>query len=272
MNRQRKSALEAKRETFELEKWYADCISDTGDAAIAYYGAARWNKLSVNYSSLLTITGDAPARAQYSVRGSEAPSHDGSLVHWRSPHLHFHGTWTTVDRGYAETLYSGDDGFVEWHCLQPRANAVIDWADGKQLRGLGYVERLRMTVPPWKLPIDELLWGHFLSATDSLVWIDWRGSVRTKLVLLNGRRIDAAEVSENAVSFGTSGLLTFNEGSVLREGKLGAVALAALSTIKKLLPVRILDVDETKWRSRARLKHPDPHEGWAIHEVVKWPR
>ena len=129
-----------------------------------------------------------------------------------------------------------------------------------------------MTVPPWKLPIDKLLWGRFLNESDSLVWIDWRGPVSTKLVLHNGRRSDAADVSESTVSFGESGLLTFGKRTVLREGKLGTVALAALSAIKKLLPRKVLSVNETKWRSRAQLKNPDPREGWAIHEVVKWPR
>ena len=46
--------------------------------------------------------------------------------------------------------------------------------DGVVLRGLGYAEHLSMTIPPWRLPIDTLRWGRFLSPERSVVWIDWQ--------------------------------------------------------------------------------------------------
>lgn len=137
------------------------------------------------------------------------------------------------------------------------------------VRGLGYVERLRMTIAPWKLPLHELFWGRFLNRSNSLVWIDWRGPFSTRLLLHNGHRIELGEVSDNAISFGNARVLSFRERTVLREGNLGAVALAA---IKKVLPRKIISVNETKWRSRAQLSNPESSDGWAIHEVVRWPR
>src|SRR3974390_2323210 len=248
--------LPTKTESFVLNKGYADCVGDSGDTVIVYHGVARWKKLAVRYSSLLVAVGNAPASTQYSVRKDDEPACEGSTVRWCSRHLRFKGTWNAIDPGHSETLLSCVDGVVEWHCLQPRASAEIRWGNGRKLTGLGYVERLRMTIAPWKLPIDELLWGRFLNHTDSVVWIDWRGPVRKRLLLHNGYPIESVKVADDVVSFGTSSSLTFGERTVLREGQLGAVALAALSTIRRLLPHRILAVNETKWRSRARLGNP----------------
>jgi len=259
-------------ESFLLHKWYADCISDTGDTLIAYHGLARWKKLTICYSSLLTLIGDAPVSTQYSIKRDEEPSCEGSVVRWHSQDLGLEGMWTAIDPAYSETLFSSRAGVVNWRCLQPRASVEIRWGNGRTLSGLGYVERLEMSIPPWKLPVDELLWGRFVSRSDSLVWIDWRGPVHKRLFLHNGLRIESGNVEEHMISFGTAASLTFGQSALLRKGELGTVALAALSMIKKLLPRRILDVEETKWRSRATFTYAEPHEGWAIHEVVKWPR
>ena len=272
MKSQKEPPLHTNTESFVLNKWYADCISDSGDTVIVYHGAARWKELAVRYSCLLVAVDDAPAFTQYSLKRDDEPACEGSRVRWRSRHLGFEGTWSAIDPGHSETLLTGADGAVEWHCLQPRACAEIQWGNGRKLAGLGYVERIRMTIAPWKLPIDELLWGRFLNHADSVVWIDWRGPVRKRLLLHNGHPMESVEVAEDVVSFGTSSSLTFGERTILREGQLGAIALAALSTIRRLLPHRILAVNETKWRSRARLSNPAQKDGWAIHEVVRWPQ
>ena len=272
MRNKEEPPVRTRTDSFALSKWYADCLSDRGETLIAYYGVARWKRLVIRYSSLLTKMDDAPVCTQYSIKKDQEPLSEGSTVRWHSRHLGFEGIWTAIDRGYSATLFSSADGVVEWQCLQPRGVAEIRWRNGQRLSGLGYVEHLRMNVAPWKLPIEELSWGHFLNCTDSLVWIDWRGPYCTSLLLHNGRPIEGWEATDNRVSFATSGSLTLGDSAVLREGQLGVVALAALSTVRKLLPHRILAVNENKWRSRARLNHPEPHDGWAIHEVVKWPR
>jgi hypothetical protein len=64
------------------------------------------------------------------------------------------------------------------------------------------------------------------------------------------------------------------ENSVLREGALVKTALSMIPGINKLFPLRILQARECKWLSRGLLKQPDAEEsrGWAIHEVVRWPK
>ena len=264
-------ALQRTPDNFRLSKWYADCIDESGLTVIAYYGVARWRGIAFHYSCLLELLGNAPPRARYSVAKNVAPTFDGSTLSWNSKALAFAGTWQTIDAGQTETIWSSGEGTVEWHCLQPRAKAEIRWCGNGVLTGLGYTERVEMTLPPWKLPIQELHWGRFLSDTDSLVWMDWKGPFAKRLLLHKGKKTDG-EVTAGEISLGSAGRLSLDRGTVLRTGSLGSTALAAIAGAKKLLPYRILRVQETKWRSRAAFKQGTrDSRGWSIHEVVTWP-
>jgi hypothetical protein len=257
-------------DSFQLRKWYADCINDSGDAIIAYFGFARWKKISLYYSCLLRLLGDEPPRAQYSIRRTKEPIFDGATLHWKSPAFRFEGIWKTIDPSHVETVFSSERGTVEWNCLQPRADAEVCF--GKNcLRGLGYSEQLVMTIPPWEIPIQRLLWGRFLSDTDSLVWMDWRGPFSKRVLLHNGATLISGKVSDDRITCGAGEELTFSESVVLRRGALGSTALQKIPGAKRLLPRQILGVQETKWRSRARLtKSTGVSRGWAIHESVVW--
>lgn len=268
-------ALErSSRETarcFHLTKWYADCVTERGDVLIAYYGIARWRGLRLHYSSLLQLIDNSRPYTKYSVARSAAPWFNKTMLNWKSSVLGFEGIWTSVDPGYSETLFSSKEGFVEWHCLQPRARAQIRRDGDKVFEGLGYTERLELTVVPWKIPLEHLYWGRFLGDEDSVVWIDWRGPFAKRLILHNGVAVKEGKVRSDGVSFDLSGRLTFGKGVILREGTLGSVALAAIPRGKKFLPRRIREVQETKWRRPAHLRVDGrTSNGWIIHEVVSW--
>jgi len=55
---------------------------------------------------------------------------------------------------------------------------------------------------------------------------------------------------------------------VLRQGPLGSTALSVIPGIRQTFPARMLQVNETKWRSQGRLECPGGStvQGWAIHE------
>lgn len=258
---------------FRLSKWYADCVSDSGDTLMAYFGVAQWRGITLHYSSLLTLICDAPPRAQYSILRSNPPSFDGTSLFWKSRSLRFEGTWKSIDSAHSGTVFSSNHGTVEWNCLQPRASAEIRWGNHQVLSGLGYSERVEMTIPPWDIPIQRLLWGRFLNSTDSLVWMDWRGSFAKRVLLHNGTTVAIGKITEKQITFGAEGKLTFADGTILRQGKLGSVALAAIPGVRNLLPRQILGVQETKWRSRAQWSQSTGmSNGWSIHEIVTWPR
>lgn len=135
-----------------------------------------------------------------------------------------------------------------------------EWSSPRgDIAGLGYVERLEMTLPPWQLPIEELRWGRFTAESADAAWIEWRGPQPLRLAWRNGAEVDSVDVA-------------FKGRSTLREGPLAKTVFSKVPVLRKSLPVAMLSVDETKWRSRATLQVPgaDPVSGWAIHEVVKW--
>jgi hypothetical protein len=137
--------------------------------------------------------------------------------------------------------------------------------------GLGYAERIETTLAPWNLPIRELRWGRFVSEGASLAWIDWGGPYPLRLVLHDGRVSENAAVDDAHVTTRTS-LLSLERPRVLREGPIGTTALARVPLVRDALPVRLLALSETKWISRGTLHDlHGRHEGWAIHEVVRWP-
>ncbi len=256
----------------ELVKWYLDCVSEQGDVFVGYCARLRWRALSFHYSSSLHLHDDGEPEERFSLRRTSTPVSEDALLAWRCPPLQVNGTWNALEAPLEATVYDSDLGTVEWRCLQPLASAEIDTAGRPHMSGLGYAERLTLTVPPWRMPIRELHWGRFLSATGSLIWIDWRGEHATRIVFLNGAAAGASSLTEAELLLEDGTTLVLDGGKTLRKGPLGGV-LSRVPGLCALAPGRMLDVREHKWRSRGVLRRPGepPVSGWVIHEVVTWP-
>jgi hypothetical protein len=253
---------------FKLSKWYLDCVTDSGDVSIAYTGAAQWGMLHLHYSSLLESRSGS-IRTKHSLREVGEPKLSGKEISWRADVLQIEGEWQADSETLRETIYSSDAGCIDWLCVMPRANARLG-----DRRGLGYAEKLTMTIPPWKMPIQTLRWGRFLSPSDWVVWIDWRGEFSRHVVYQNGKAVATSVLDDDSIEIENGTRLTLDRSLVIREGPLGTTALSVVPGIRKTFPARLLEVDECKWRSRARLQRVDGStvEGWAIHEKVTWPQ
>ncbi|MGA7885134.1 MAG: hypothetical protein WCA44_05280 [Acidobacteriaceae bacterium] len=259
---------------FELSKWYADCVGDEGDAVILYHAELRLGILPIHYESLLIRERDSPARAEYSLRRNSAPvARDGS-VEWQSSHWRASASWRDLGRPQREVLFEAGAGSLQWNCIAPRAAATVRIGEEKPLKGWGYVEHLKLSIPPWRLPIRRLRWGRFVNAADSLVWIDWSGPSARQVVVLNGARAPAARITDSDVVLDASGAtLHLEDSQEIRNGRLGETALAVFPNLSDLFPESILNIRECKWLSRATLRQPGRPDstGTAIHEVVEWP-
>lgn len=265
--------MSAETASFELAKWYLDCVSEGGDVFIAYAAEVRFRALSLRYTSTLVQRAGSATRVEATLRSAPPPVIDGGVLAWSAPALDVAGRWEALAPEARDTVLAQADGRVEWRCLMPRARAEIALASGPPIHGLGYAEHLTLTVPPWQMPIDELWWGRFLADDASLVWLDWRGPHARHLILLDGAERGPARIDARGLATADGSLrLTLAEPRVLREGALGKTALAILPAVDALLPVRILATDERKWVARGTLDR-DGHrsEGWVIHEVVRWP-
>jgi hypothetical protein len=232
----------------------------------------RWRALKVRYASVLECR-QGQVRSASSLRGCAPPSISGDTIEWSSRALRASGTWKALAAPLEATMLASEAGEIRWKCVQPSSAASVTTGDAAW-RGLGYAEHLRMTLAPWQLPIDELRWGRFLSQTEALVWIDLRGAARIRMAFHNGIAVDAERISDDAIVLESGTQVAFDDRRVLRQGPLGRTVLAAIPKLARLAPGRILGLDETKWLSRATLSRPGApaSHGWAIHEVVRWPR
>ena len=254
--------------SFKLKKWYLDAVDARGEVFIGYAAELRWNLLSIAYHGSLGCGAEGGLSTWNSFVQAPMPVLEDQSLHWKAPGIE--GDWIATAAPIMETLFETPEGRIEWRCVQPRATA--DLRVGKKfLHGLGYVECIEMTVPPWKLPIHELRWGRFLSEQHHVVWIQWLGPLPKLVIHHNGARHEHGEIDETGLSFGTIRLV-LSEGLPLRSGSLMSTVFARAAWIRKLLPLSILKLEERKWRSRGRLSQEgrEAEIGWAIHETVKW--
>lgn len=258
---------------FELSKWYADCVTERAEAAILYQAELRWGAVHLHYSSLLMKVAETPARSDYSLQRQTSPALEDGELNWESTKWKVRGVWTGLGEGQRKTLYASGSSLLDWNCIAPRAKVSLQIGNAPPLQGWGYAEHLRLTVAPWKLPIKRLRWGRFVNATDTVVWIDWSGTFVRRDVFWNGRSVDAREIGDTEIVFEDGWVMSLDRGAVLRDGILGATALAVIPNLNRLFPDSILNMRECKWLSRAVLRRagmPDS-VGMAIHEVVEWP-
>ncbi|HYQ01661.1 MAG TPA: hypothetical protein VER96_23470 [Polyangiaceae bacterium] len=257
-----------------LTKWYLDLVTDDGRVRIAYIADLAFGPLRLGYESLLRAEGAAPAQTQTFFQSPVKPSVESSSLAWHSHRLSVAGRWQFESASLRRSVLRAPEGNVDWHCIAPGAR--VELTDNEErLTGLGYVECLTLTIPPWRLPIDELYWGRFVAPGTTLVWIDWRGRHAFRSVVLNGEELATAVVSSEGIVDPVRDLtLTYSDAMVLRAGLLGGTALSRIpERLRRALPANALSIDERKWRARGTLNRPgqQPVTGWVIHEVVKWP-
>ena len=255
--------------SFHLEKWYLDCITESGDGAICYSALLEWKHVSFSYASFLTFD-KAGLRQKTSLLNEKQPEQTLAGLVWQSDGLHARGLWQAASEILgAMTLYQGEMGKVRWHCVQPVSS--VDLTIGtSHYTGLGYAERLEMTVEPWKLPIDELRWGRFLSENAYMVWIQWRGPLPITMLFCNGELAERAEISTNGVCWDKGKLLISNT-ETLREGPIISTALANIPLLGSLLPGSFHKAYECKWQGFGELRQGNEvHTGWVIHEIVQF--
>jgi hypothetical protein len=254
------------RRAFVLRKWYLDVVADDGATAIAYRAALRWGLIRARYASVLSCGAGGPVESSTTWRGVDRPDRGRGVVTWSAPPIALLGRWLCVDPEHEQMLLDSPSGLVRWTCLAPRARATVR-VNGRQITGWGYVERLDLTIRPWQLPLDELLWGRFGSGDGGVVWIRWRGQEPRTIILFNGAPVEG-EITDEAVRW-DGGELHLDPGRTLRRGRLGSTVLSAAPLLRRLAPRMIRNLREHKILSRAELRTRDgTGTGWAIHEVV----
>lgn len=267
-------------DAFRLSKWYLDCVADDGSALIGYWARLSWHALAMEYAALLVAPAGAEPKQFHTLRAPQPPILAGSECRWRCAPLHIDGQWTSQATPVQADLLDTPNGGIRWSIHQPRAQARIAFsrpvAGLQALSGLGYVEELELTIPPWRLPFDVLHWGRCLSPDHALVWMGWQERDSRhwrRFAVLDGTVDETFSITDDAVMLpGVNAELRLGARRPLREGHLVATVLGAVPGLTALLPEQFRRAYEAKWLSRAQLLLPGgaPDQGWAIHEVVTW--
>jgi hypothetical protein len=269
---------------FQLSKWYLDCVATDGSAFIGYWARLSWRRLRLEYAAFLFAPIESRPRQLHSLGSSPPPIIAGQTCTWSCSPLGIVGRWESTASSIRRTLLRSQAGAVHWFCHQPRADVTLRFGGSRAgareaaLTGLGYVEELNLTIPPWRLPFDTLRWGRFVSAEHALVWLEWeraalagRGRSSRRLAALDGKLTSRPIAGEREVTV-PNAHLQLGDTRTLREGALTANALSAVPQLVRLLPRRFKRAHESKRLSAGTLLIPGkaPSTGWVIHEVVRW--
>jgi hypothetical protein len=262
---------------FHLEKWYVDGVDARSRTIIGYWAALSWGALSVTWQSLVSYSHAGPPQRRWSARRAHAPREQHGVLSWQAlggratvrvapaaPAMKVQ-LWNAGDTGDGEQAA----GTVDWCCVAPVGAVSAQVRGLPDFSGVGYAERLTMSVPPWRLPIGRLRWGRWCDAAGahSLVWIDWTGPPARRWVHLDGRRVEA-HVGDTEVR-GEGFTLTLSDPVVLEDRAFADVA-RHIPGLLQVLPASMREMRETKWLSHGRLQvHREPAmTGSCVHELV----
>jgi hypothetical protein len=269
------TAIPMARSSFFLHKWYLDAVDANGQFFIGYWATLRWGWLRLHYHGYLLQLGTQPVQRMNRFHSIAPPQLTGERLNWQVQGIR--GTWHRTVAPIQERLLETEAGCVDWMAHQPRARVTFKLSDETQLTGLGYVEELRMTLPPWKLPIQRLHWGRSLAEDHAAVWIRWESSEAPlnlvwwsdALGQMNCER-QQVMIEPNKVGF-PEHCLKLYDTRLLRSGSIGQTVFQRLGWARCLFPRTIQNLMETKWLSRSSLEcNEGLSAGWAIHEVVDW--
>lgn len=259
--------------SFRLQKWYLDAVDHDGQVFIGYWAILRWGWLNLYYQGYLHQRSGEPTIHVNRFRRSASPVELEDRIDWRVPGVDGH--WQRRSPPIRRQLLNNEHGTVDWHAIMPSASASIHFQDGHLLNGLGYVEHLDMTIPPWKLPIQRLHWGRAISASEAVVWIRWESRTHPLALALHcsGSNVSEpklVEIHQESVILDDC-RLELSDAIPLRSGIISQTVLHQLGWIKWFFPRSIQQLQETKWLSRSYLDcRRNSDVGWAIHEIVDW--
>lgn len=150
----------------------------------------------------------------------------------------------------------------------PAADVKVLTQDG-EITGRGYAEVLELTIPPWRLPIDELRWGRCVGDDRSIVWIDWNGTYPLTIILDDGVPVRGSVTDEAVLTDDVA--LGITDRTVLRSATIGD-SIAQIPLLSSIVPRRLRTAAETKWSARGTIRRGEQNidAGWIVHELVRF--
>ena len=257
-------------EAFSLTKWYFDCTSEDGRTTVGYCAGLVWAGVSLTWQAL-TMWKDGQLIVERSTLSrSPMPRRDRNRITWEAPGLGCNFAVEAISDPLHIRLFEQAGGSLEWRCEAPSADVIVSVEERPCTKGIGYVECIELTIPPWRLPIRELRWGRWIDdcAAHAVVWIDWRGPEPRTWMLVDGVVTTAADVQDASVATGRT-VLTLEPQSTLSARSLAEI-LGRFPLLRAIVPGSLMGLRQIKWQSRGALRRDDSIglRGTAIHERV----
>jgi hypothetical protein len=291
---------------FHLKKHYFDLISDEGTVLYLYFINAKIASLCRGIVSAHLRTPDArsyEAALQRPVmtEGSDSlEAHpccmvtepDCCRVHIKSEQLEIDLRYYAAGApwfpaGQAPILRKGNRLLI-WTVPFPCAHVSgVVRAGGREwtVTGAGYQDLVEMSIPPWRLPVIELVWGRAHCEKRTFIFNRLRTRAGTTLqyalIRRGGNGEDSALLQPMAIEAGqedreteircADATLRLTLDSVLRAGEIaggGQIRPRLLANVLSGISGRPF---EKKMLSKAELEFGgNTFRGWAIHERVVW--
>lgn len=266
---------------FHLTKWFLDFIGPSGEVMIFYSARLRWLIWEVQYASWLHYDPNVGVTVQSKLSNVNSPNLDPNTkkIEWNDDDFKVKGIWQSESKSIQSRLYESKKRYLDWNCYQPKSKVEL-WLKNpdRHLLGRGYAEELVMIIPPWRLPMDELRWGHYCDDDNSVVWIQMKAERDTKWLWFNGEFENNSVLTDSLITMSLKNIqISLKKLATLEaEKKISAVFNDLLRYIpiklKKIVPLKFLSADEFKWFSSATLYKDNSKlaEGISIHEYVKF--
>ena len=257
-------------EAFSLTKWYLDCTSGDGRTAIGYFARLRWGAVSLTWQALNLWEHGALIAERSTLAPGATPRRDENGITWSARRLGCEFVVEPIGDPVHLRLFERADGSLDWTCEAPVANVTVRMAERSWTTGTGYVECIRMTIPPWRLPIRQLRWGRWIDdgTAHAVVWIEWRGSEPRTWILVDGVLAADADVEDASVAAGPT-VLTLERECTLSARSLAEI-VGRIAPLRAIVPGSLMSLRQVKWRSRGALRRSGcpGSSGTAIHELV----
>jgi hypothetical protein len=252
---------------FRLEKWYCD-VTDSNRGFIGYGAQLQWKSIQINYLGYLFLNGKGKVTDKNVFVNTSLPDISNQDLKWHNSA--FRLDMKRIDFGFDQILLKEGSKEISWDCVFPKAIAQLR-IGSESLSGFGYVERINLSYLPWNLPIQQLIWGRFLSDDFTLILIKWIGPIPKGFVYFNGIKIPEVAINEFQISFSDYTLMLLNPIE-LRAGTLLSSVFSKVPWISGMFPKSIMQLAERKWLSDGVLKKNglEMAKGKSIHELVIW--
>lgn len=257
---------------FRLSKWYLDLVTEDGAVLIGYRTRLQWGLARVRWASVLCSPPDGPPEEQVTLRDPGALHREGDMFSWRSSALGIAGRWRRLAPPIGQVLWRSPRGTIRWNCLQPAAAVTVRWR-GIPLEGTGYLERLTLTLRPWRLPFTTLRWGRYASKRHAITWIAWTGSTRRCWIWRDGRIEPDAQLDTDGVANLADGLsLRLGATRDIQRRDVVDALVPHVPGLRRRLRRRLPALQEHKRVSPAVLLRDGEtvDHSWTIHEEVNW--